>query len=93
MKEAKTVVVEPTTQRLNSLNAQLGNPNLITTSTTPTTTSLEVRFPRNVVAYFEFTDPRLADRVARALTHAIELCGGGNQDPFWSRELVPGAVG
>jgi hypothetical protein len=31
---------------------------------------------------FVFTDAALADRVAKALVHAVELCGGGNKDPF-----------
>jgi hypothetical protein len=29
-----------------------------------------------------FGDDDVADRVAKALTHASELCGGGNKDPF-----------
>jgi hypothetical protein len=29
-----------------------------------------------------FRDEDTADRLAKALTHAIELCGGGNKDPF-----------
>jgi hypothetical protein len=32
--------------------------------------------------WFPFTDADLADRVAKAITHAIELCGGGNKEPF-----------
>jgi hypothetical protein len=24
----------------------------------------------------------MANRVAKALVHAVELCGGGNKDPF-----------
>jgi hypothetical protein len=31
---------------------------------------------------FTFRDEDSANRVAKALTHAIELCGGGNKDPF-----------
>jgi hypothetical protein len=31
---------------------------------------------------FEFYDETLADRVSKALQHAVELCGGGNQEPF-----------
>jgi len=31
---------------------------------------------------FPFYDSDLADRVSRALHHAVDLCGGGNQDPF-----------
>jgi hypothetical protein len=29
-----------------------------------------------------FRDEETASRLAKALTHAIELCGGGNKDPF-----------
>jgi hypothetical protein len=28
---------------------------------------------------FEFYDDTLADRVSKALQHAVNLCGGGNQ--------------
>jgi hypothetical protein len=31
--------------------------------------------------FFYFHDEDTADRVAKALVHAVELCGGGNKDP------------
>jgi hypothetical protein len=31
---------------------------------------------------FIFTDEDLANRVAKATVHAVELCGGGSKDPF-----------
>jgi hypothetical protein len=31
---------------------------------------------------FRIRDGDTADRLAKALTHAVELCGGGNKDPF-----------
>ena len=31
---------------------------------------------------FPFTNADLANRVAKAITHAVELCGGGNKDLF-----------
>jgi hypothetical protein len=31
---------------------------------------------------FNFTEEEMADRVAKAMVHAVELCGGGNKDPF-----------
>jgi hypothetical protein len=31
---------------------------------------------------FTFQEEGLADRVAKAITHAVELCGGGSKDPF-----------
>ena len=33
-------------------------------------------------AFLMFYDEDIAQRVAKALTHAIELCGGGEQEPF-----------
>jgi peptidylprolyl isomerase len=32
--------------------------------------------------FVTFDDADVADRVAKAMTHAVELCGGGNKDPF-----------
>jgi hypothetical protein len=29
-----------------------------------------------------FYDETLSDRVSKALQHAVDLCGGGRQDPF-----------
>jgi len=38
---------------------------------------------RNVPDYgFTIRDEETANRLAKALTHAVELCGGGNKDPF-----------
>jgi hypothetical protein len=31
---------------------------------------------------FFFTSEDMANRVAKAMVHAVELCGGGNKDPF-----------
>jgi hypothetical protein len=31
---------------------------------------------------FYFFDESMANRVAQAMVHAVELCGGGNKDPF-----------
>ncbi|HSY68859.1 MAG TPA: hypothetical protein VK813_09465, partial [Edaphobacter sp.] len=31
---------------------------------------------------FKFQDPQMADRMAKAMLHAAELCGGGDNDPF-----------
>jgi hypothetical protein len=32
--------------------------------------------------YFLLYDESLAHRIAKALVHAVELCGGGSKDPF-----------
>jgi hypothetical protein len=31
---------------------------------------------------FIFADEGIANRIAKVLTHAVELCGGGNKEPF-----------
>jgi len=31
---------------------------------------------------YNFDSEETANRIAKALTHAVELCGGGNKDPF-----------
>ena len=77
------VVVEPAERFLNDEYAASGQPTGVATSTNPPITVLLVRRPHHVRNYLIFTDPDLADRVAKAITHAIELCGGGSKDdPF-----------
>jgi hypothetical protein len=84
LRDVIDITVKPFTQYQTELDASLGNPNLITTATNPALTALLVRSPRGVVNLFPFTDADTADRVAKAFTRAVELCGGGNQDPFAS---------
>jgi hypothetical protein len=65
-----------------------GHPEWVVTSTQPQTLALWMK-PRDkidfwlILAAFYFQDATVADRVARALTHAVELCGGGSKpEPF-----------
>lgn len=76
------VVVEPAPQESSEENARAGHPNWIGTSSNPAVTTLLARRPDNVSNTMFFTDANVADRVAKAMTHAIELCGGGSKDPF-----------
>jgi len=48
----------------------------------PSISVLKVRRAGNASNAFDFSDSETADRVAKALVHAVELCGGGNKDPF-----------
>jgi len=82
LKDVLDVVIEPEPQYFTEQSAREGNPNIVTTSTNPTLTALLVRRPNNVVNSFPIQDPTLADRLAKAITHAVELCGGGNKEPF-----------
>ena len=52
------------------------------TATRPQITVLAVHFDHHKTYWLYFIDSSIADRVAKAMTHAVELCGGGNKEPF-----------
>jgi hypothetical protein len=85
LRDAQDVTVEPLKSAWTKAEALAGNFDAVS-SVTPEITDLIVRLqhPRNTDDYYEFlfVDADLADRVARAIVHAIELCGGGSKDPF-----------
>lgn len=82
LRDVLDVVVEPETQFFTEQSAAAGNPNVITTATNPSLTALIVRRPNNVINSFPMLDASMADRLAKALRHAVDLCGGGNKEPF-----------
>ncbi|MGA7156571.1 MAG: hypothetical protein WBY53_06980 [Acidobacteriaceae bacterium] len=82
LRDVESIQVEPLEQSVTRADANVGNPNIVATAIQPATLELVVHRPHNVVNTFEFQDPDLADRVAKAITHAVELCGGGHKDPF-----------
>jgi hypothetical protein len=81
LRDVQEIVVKPGEQNQTEWDAKNGQPNIISTSTSPPIAALLVR-PHAEEDFFLFTDANLADRVAKALTHAVELCGGGSKDPF-----------
>ena len=83
LRDVQDIVIKPYTQYLTDGNASAGAPNFIVTSVNPNLTALQARLPHGGQQFFPFIDADLADRVAKALTHAIELCGGGSKpEPF-----------
>lgn len=82
LRDVLDVIVEPETQFFTEQSRAAGNPEVITTATSPTLTALIVRRPNNVINSFPMKDSTMADRIAKALNHAVELCGGGNKEPF-----------
>ncbi len=82
LRDVQDIVVRPWEQLETEYQARNGSPNVIVTSTNPPITVLEVRRPHGEENIFRFTDANLADRVAKALTHAVELCGGGKKEKF-----------
>jgi len=78
----KNVQVMPNEAVDTETNARGGNPNLIVTSTSPPIHVVMVRNSGNKGGYLLFHYREDADRVAKAIVHAVELCGGGSNDPF-----------
>jgi hypothetical protein len=74
LRSVEDIVVEPAEQLFTDPNAN------ITSSIRPSLTALSVRKVHDNIGLFLFTDPTLANRVAKAIVHAVELCGGG--EPF-----------
>jgi hypothetical protein len=82
LRDVQDIVIKPYAQYQTELDASLGNPHILTPSTNPSLSALLVRRAHGVYNLFPITDADTADRIAKALTHAVELCGGGNKDPF-----------
>jgi hypothetical protein len=82
LRDVQGIVVMPYEQGNTESSAKNGSPNIVTTATNPPLTELQVRRPHGKENNFVFTDADLADRVAKAMLHAVELCGGGNKDKF-----------
>ncbi|MGA3161547.1 MAG: hypothetical protein ABSC77_10040 [Terracidiphilus sp.] len=80
LRDVQQIVVKPEEQDQNDYEAKHGDPNILVTSTSPSITALMINRPHGEENFFLFTDANLADRVAKALTHAVELCGGGSKD-------------
>jgi peptidyl-prolyl cis-trans isomerase SurA len=85
LKDIAKVEIMPLPLALNKTNIAEGHPELTVQSTEPKLwTILVVRndAPKQY-SHFSFDDQNLADRVAKALTHAAELCGAGEtKEPF-----------
>jgi len=83
LRSVQEIVVKPWEQYGTERLARNGHPDTIVTSTSPPVTALVVRQAHGVENVFTFTDADLADRVAKAMLHAVELCGGGkSEEPF-----------
>ena len=81
LKEVQDLTVKAVEEDIKMIDAGLG----YTTRSyraDPPIFVLTVRRAGNGSNSFDFADEEVAKRVAKALVHAVELCGGGNKDPF-----------
>ena len=82
LKAANDIEVMTIEQALKEIDTAAGHP-AWTYRSDPPAFILKVRQKDKSVNSFEFYDEDLANRVAKALIHAVELCGGGSElEPF-----------
>jgi hypothetical protein len=79
LKEVKEITSTQLEQVIQLGNAKAGHPE-IGVKVDPAIFVVVVKSNRSTM--FNFFDENLADRVSKALQHAVDLCGGGHQDPF-----------
>jgi hypothetical protein len=81
LKDVRHVIVLPQEQNQQQIDARTGHP-AWTSQFTPRLFTLVAQRPKGVENAFLFSDEEMAGRVAKAMVHAVELCGGGKEEPF-----------
>jgi hypothetical protein len=84
LRDVKKILVRPYEQANNEWLAATNSANGVSTiSTSPQAFELSLRQIHGAENDFNLTDEDLAERLAKAFTHAVELCGGGtSKEPF-----------
>lgn len=79
LKQVKEITVQQYDQAAQRQAARQGHPEL-SIKTDPPVFVVDVKADKEV--WFYFYEDTLADRVSKAMNHAVDLCGGGNPEPF-----------
>lgn len=82
LKDVQSVSVKALPPVMTAESAKAGHPELTTLSTTPKLYLLTLNKYDSGQSSFYFTDLSLAYRMKKAMTHAVQLCGGGKKEPF-----------
>lgn len=81
-KNVSKIAVTTLDQRIKDNNTERGRPSY-SNRVEPSVFDLAVYLKDKTVLDFNFFDEELADRVAKAMLHSVELCGGGQEkEPF-----------
>jgi hypothetical protein len=80
LKQVREIVLMQMDQEVQQATAKAGHPELSFKVDPPV--FLVVVKSEHHSMMFNFYDGTLSDRVSKALQHAVELCGGGNPEPF-----------
>jgi len=81
LKPVQTVALQQMDQVIQQSNAKAGHPE-VGVRVEPAIFVVALSWEPKHWMMFNFYDDTLADRVTKALQHAVDLCGGGNKDPF-----------
>lgn len=81
LKAIKEVTVKPVEAELKERDAKNGHPEW-SLRADPPTFLIEIKDQKNNIDHWYVQDESLGNRIARAIVHAVELCGGGDKDPF-----------
>jgi hypothetical protein len=81
LRYVRSLAVMTIEQNMKIVDTDGGNPSW-SYRAEPTFSVLRVKRTDNAGDDFLFHDEDSANRVAKALTHAVELCGGGENEPF-----------
>jgi hypothetical protein len=76
LKDVDSITVEPMSQNITEADAAAGKSNYNVTSTDPDVTAILVHRPQDLVNEIALTDSDMANNVAKAINHAVTLCGG-----------------
>ena len=81
LKPVQTVALQQMDQVIQQGNAKIGRPE-VSIRVEPAIYVVVINWEPKHCMMFNFYADTLADRVTKALQHAMDLCGGGNKDPF-----------
>jgi hypothetical protein len=81
LKPVETVTFQQMDQVLQQGLAKQGRPE-ISVKVEPAIFLVVLAWEPERRVMFNFYEDTLADRVSKAMQHAVELCGGGNKEPF-----------
>ncbi|HXM43121.1 MAG TPA: hypothetical protein VN924_17930 [Bryobacteraceae bacterium] len=82
LRQVQEILVMPMDQRQQQVRAKAGHPEQSVKVDPPVFVLILKRSDAIKESNFKFYDETLANRVAKALQHAVDLCGGGRQEPF-----------
>jgi hypothetical protein len=80
LREVSKIIVLPASENQRQVDSRNGHDSWQSTIT-PQLFVVVTKRPKNVENTLVFSDEDMAHRVAKAITHAVELCGGGQSEP------------